>query len=119
MPKKGILTINLENFDISTLEDALPFNEGLEVHKKGQSNVSNLIFKKFITLLAEAQIFYDLESQDYEIIISALEDNGFDIIKSEENNADDEKYETLKKQTEALFLDDDEDGNKKKVKNRF
>lgn len=61
--------------------------------------------------LAEAQIVYELETQDLEILTSSLEDNGFEITATEEKNPDDEIYENLKKQTEKMFLDDDEDKN--------
>lgn len=60
-------------------------------------------------MLDEAQIVYDLESQDLEILMSSLDENGFEIVLAEEKNPDDEIYENLKKQTEAMFLDDDED----------
>lgn len=68
-----------------------------------------------MTSLDEAQIVYDLESQDLEILMSSLDENGFEIVSTEEKNPDDEIYENLKKQTEAMFLDDDED--KKQVAN--
>ena len=54
---------------------------------------------------------YDLESQDLEILLSSLDENGFEIVSTEEKNPDDEIYENLKKQTEAMFLDDDEEKN--------
>lgn len=62
-------------------------------------------------MLDEAQIVYDLESQDLEILLSSLDENGFEIVSTEEKNPDDEIYENLKKQTEAMFLDDDEEKN--------
>jgi hypothetical protein len=43
-----------------------------------------------------------------EILQSALEEEGFEIAATEEKNPDDEIYENLKKQTEKMFLDDDE-----------
>jgi hypothetical protein len=116
MPKNGTLVITIENGDISALEDALPFNEGMEVSKRSESKYQSFLCSD-LTFLAEAQIVYELETQDLEILQSALEDNGFEITATEEKNPDDEIYENLKKQTEKMFLDDDEE--KKNVRFDF
>lgn len=62
-----------------------------------------------LKLPAEAQITYDLESQDLEILTSTLTDCEYDILKNVEQSEDDEIYENLKKQTEMMFLEDEND----------
>jgi len=44
--------------------------------------------------------------------VSNLEENGHEILKKVERTEEDEIYENLKKQTENLFLEDENEGEK-------